>query len=312
MILNKKIIPLLVLLAFTGCAQKKLYTEKRFLMGTVVEVISPYPEAAGIVFNEIERIEKVFSTNLKNSAISHLNATGFLNTNYEVTTLIEKSKIFYGITDGLFDITVAPLVVIWKEALNEKKLPSSRLIKKNLSLVGFDNIHIDHLNNSIKFKKPSMKVDLGGIAKGYAIDVAVRELKRKGIDSAIINAGGDIYCLGSKFGNAWKIGLQHPRDKEKTINKLELKDSAVATSGDYEQFMEIEGERYSHIIDPKTGYPVENDIVSVTVIAKDAVTADAVATCVFLLGKQKGERIFGSFYGVTKIITVTKNDVSHN
>jgi len=312
MIFNKKIIPFIVLLTIIGCAQEKLYTEKRFLMGTVIEVISPYKEAAGIVFNEIERIDKVFSTYKEDSAIAHLNKTGFLNTNFEVTSLIEKSKIFYDLTEGLFDVSVGPLSKIWKEAIKENKIPASKLIKKNLLLVGFDKIYIDHKQNSIKFKKSGMNVDLGGIAKGYAVDIAIRELKRRGIDSAIVNAGGDMYCLGYKFGKPWNIGLQHPRDKEKILTKLELKDSAVATSGDYEQFMELDGKRYSHIINPKTGYPVENDLVSVTVVAKDAVTADTVATCVFLLGKEKGEKVFSNFEGVNKIITVTKSDVSHN
>ncbi|MBL7130538.1 MAG: FAD:protein FMN transferase [Candidatus Omnitrophica bacterium] len=313
MIRHKKIIIFgLVLLIIAGCSQRRLQSEKRFLLGTVVEVISPYPEAAEIAFSEIERIEKIFSANIKDSAISHLNRTGFLNTNFEVTSLIEKSGIFYGLTQGYFDITVAPLTKIWKEALIENKLPTKRKIRKKLALIGFKNIHIDKKNNSIKFKRKGMKIDLGGIAKGYAIDVAVKELKRKGIDSAIINAGGDIYCLGSKFGNPWKLGLQHPRKKDKILTTLELKDLAIATSGDYEQYMEIGGKRYSHIINPKTGYPVENDIVSVTVVAKDAVTADAVATCIFLLGKEKGMKVFENYEGVERIIIITKSDVQDN
>jgi len=309
---KKIVIFALIILTVTGCSRKKLHSQKRFLLGTIVEVISPYPEAAEVVFKEIERVEKIFSTNIKHSAISHLNRTGYLNTNFEVTTLFLKSGVFYSLSDGLFDITIAPLSRIWKEALLKNKAPSKSAIKNGRALVGFKNLHIDKDKNSIKFKRSGMAVDLSGIAKGYAIDVAVKELKRKGVNSAIINAGGDIYCLGSKFGNSWKLGLQHPRDKGRIYATMELKDRAVATSGDYEQYMEIDGKRYSHIISPKTGYPVKNSIVSVTVIAKDTVTADSVATSVFLLGEEKGKKVFLNYEGVEQIIVINKEDVSDN
>jgi thiamine biosynthesis lipoprotein len=299
-----------VLLILSGCGQKKLYSEKRLLMGTVVEVVSPYPEAAGIVFGEIQRIENVFSQYIDSSAVSHLNKSGYLNNNFEVASLVEKSGIFYGLTGGYFDITIAPLSDIWKNAFGENQLPSGESIAEAKSLVGYDKVSIDKQSHSIKLLKSGMRLDFGCIAKGYAVDVAVRELKRKGIDSALVNAGGNMYCLGSKFGRPWIIGLQHPRDKGKMFTNLKLKDSAVATSGDYQQYMEVGGKRYSHIIDPKTGYPVETDVLSVTVVAKDAMTADAVGTCVFLLGREKGLKVFGKYKGVDRIIVITDKDVS--
>ena len=299
----------LVILSITGCARNRLYTEKRLLMGTVVEVISPYKEAAKIAFKEIERIEKVFSVYIENSAISHLNETGFLNTNFEVTSLFLKSNKFYEATKREFDITIGPLTEIWREALEKNKLPQESDIKVAKELVGFNNVHIDEKLESIKLMKKGMRVDLGGIAKGYAVDKAVKELKRNGIDSAIINAGGDIYCIGTKFDKPWQIGLQHPRNRDELYDTLELKDLAVVTSGDYERWMEIEGKKYSHIISPKTGYPVESGIISVTVVAKDTITADAVATCVFLLGKDRGTEVFKDYSGVKRIIVITKDDV---
>ena len=299
----------LVILSITGCARNRLYTEKRLLMGTVVEVISPYKEAAKIAFKEIERIEKVFSVYIENSAISHLNETGFLNTNFEVTSLFLKSNKFYEATKREFDITIGPLTEIWREALEKNKLPQESDIKVAKELVGFNNVHIDEKLESIKLMKKGMRVDLGGIAKGYAVDKAVKELKRSGIDSAIINAGGDIYCIGTKFDKPWQIGLQHPRNRNELHDTLELKDLAVVTSGDYERWMEIEGKKYSHIISPKTGYPVESGIISVTVVAKDTITADAVATCVFLLGKDRGTEVFKDYSGVKRIIVITKDDV---
>lgn len=309
----KKILILgLAFLTLTGCFQRKLHSRKKLLLGTVVEVISPYPEAARIAFREMERIDKIFSPNKKDSAIAHLNKTGFLNTDFEVSSLITKARMFYVLTNGLFDISVAPLSRIWKVALRNNSIPEESQITQKKALVNFDNIYVDEENHIIKFKKSGMEIELGGIAKGYAVDAAIKELKRNGIDSAIVNAGGDIYCLGAKFGSPWRLGLQHPRRKELIVDSLELKDSAVATSGDYEQFMEIDLKRYSHIINPKTGYPVENDIVSVTVVAKDTITADAVATCIFLLGKEKGKKIFQNYEGIKKIIIITKDEVSSN
>jgi len=299
----------LVLLSIAGCTQRRLHTDKRLLMGTIVEVTSPYKEAAKIAFKEIERVEKIFSVYLEKSAISHLNKTGFLNTNFEVTSLFLKSKKFYEATKRGFDITIGPLVEIWREALDKNELPQESDINVAKELVGFNKVHIDKKSASIKLMKKGMRVDLGGIAKGYAVDKAVTELKRSGIDSAIINAGGDIYCIGTKFDKPWQIGLQHPRNRDELRDTLELRDLAVVTSGDYEQWMEIEGKRYSHIISPKTGYPVGSGIISVTVIAKDTLTADAVATSIFLLGKDKGIKAFKDYEGVERIIVISIDDV---
>ncbi|MDD5005820.1 MAG: FAD:protein FMN transferase [Candidatus Omnitrophica bacterium] len=302
----------LVALSIIGCSQRKMYSGKRFLMGTIVEVVSPYPEAIGIAFKEIERVENIFSIYRKDSPVAHLNKTGFLNTNFEITLLVEKSKRFYELTGGQFDITVGTLTKIWKQAFQENRIPNKAEIKNALALVGLDKVYIDRTNNSIMFNVKGMQIDFGAIAKGYAVDCAVKELKIKGIDSAIVNVGGNLYCLGSKSGQSWQIGLQHPRTKNKLFTTLKLKDLAVATSGDYEQYMEINKKRYSHIINPKTGYPVDNNVMSVTVIAKDAMTADAVGTCVFLLGKEKGTAVFNNYPGVEKIIVITKSDVQNN
>lgn len=309
---KKIVIVAMMLLSFSACMQRRVYTERRFLLGTVIEVTSPYKEAAAIAFEEIERIEKIFSIYKKDSVVSHLNKTGFLNTNFEVARLIEEAKKFYELSEGKFDISIGPLTEIWKEALDKKELPREREIEIALKLVGCDYIHVDKETHSIKFKKKGMKVDLGGIAKGYAVDATVKELKRKGIDSAIVNAGGNLYCLGTKFGQPWQVGLQHPRIKTQILNTLSLINKAVATSGDYEQYMEIDSKRYFHIIDPQTGYPVRNDVLSVSVIAKDAMTADALSTSIFVLGKDKGNELFKNYVGVEKIIVITKSDLQNN
>lgn len=306
------LIALVTVSLISSCGQRHVTSKKKLLMGTMIEVVSPYPEAAEIVFDEIERVEKVFSTYIATSPVSHLNKTGYLNTNFEVAHLLKRAKEFYELSNEMFDVSIAPVSKLWKKSFATKSLPKKRDIVRALRLIGLNKIHIDDDSESIKFKRKGMEVDLGGIAKGYAIDAAVKELKRHGIDSAIINAGGDIFCLGNKFDRPWKVGLQHPRKKDKYITTLALHDQAVATSGDYQQFIKIGPNRYHHIINPKTGYPVNNDVVSVSVVAKDTVTADAVATCVFLLGEKQGIKKFQDYPGVTNIIVITKKDMEED
>jgi len=146
-----------------------------------------------------------------------------------------------------------------------------------------------------------MKLDLGAIAKGFAVDVAVKKLKELGVNSCLINAGGEIYCLGRKHGKPWKVGVKHPRSSD-MIEYLELENKAVATSGDYEQFFLLQDTHYSHIIDPRTGCPADSGIVSVTVIADDCLTADALATSIFILGKTDSRELIKNFSNIKTII----------
>jgi len=142
----------------------------------------------------------------------------------------------------------------------------------------------------VEFKLSGMKIDLGGIAKGYALDCAVKKLKERGINSCLINAGGQVYALGKNFGTPWKVAIKNPR-APKISQILELKNRSISTSGDYEQFFFKEGRRYCHIINPKTGYPAESQITSVSVISSSGLTADALSTAVFILGRERGEAL---------------------
>jgi len=149
---------------------------------------------------------------------------------------------------------------------------------------------------------PGMRIDVGGIAKGYAVDSAIRVLKEAGIQNALINAGGDIYGVGTPPGKeSWRIGIRHPRDRADLLGVIELKDKAVATSGDYENFFEVDGKRYCHIMDTRTARPVQG-IMSVTILADTAVEADALATAIFPLGADKGMKLIESLEGVDGII----------
>lgn len=272
----------------------QLYRNNRLLMGTFWEVISPDKEASSIVFLEAERIENLLSKYIQNSEISRLNRAGRLSLSPDTFYIIKKAKEFWQDSDGAFDITIAPLVDIWGFSSQRYKVPGEGLIKTTLKLVGCDKIILREENNVVEFKIPGMKIDLGAIGKGFAVDRAVNKLKENNINNCLINAGGQIYALGEKSGSPWKIAIQNPRKPEISAT-LELKDKSVSTSGDYEQFFFEDGKRYCHIIDPKTGYPVTSGISSVTVIADSGLEADALSTAIFVLGKKRGEELLKKF-----------------
>ncbi|MGD0336375.1 MAG: FAD:protein FMN transferase [Candidatus Omnitrophota bacterium] len=289
-----------LLISFTllcGCQRRPLYKETRVLMGTFVQVTSPEKEAPEIVFAEIRRIEALLNRYKEDSEISRLNKIGRLRVSHETFLVVKKAKEFWAISEGAFDITVAPLVDIWGFNRKDFHIPEPGLIKKNLALVGSDKIILHEEEDMVEFKTPGTRIDLGAIGKGFAIDSAVRKLKEHNIHSCLINAGGQVYALGTKYGLPWRIGVISPR-KNGVRDLLKLTGKSVSTSGDYEQYFVKEGKRYSHIFNPKTGYPADSGVISVTVIADDGLTADALSTAIFVLGKAKGEQLLREFPGV--------------
>jgi thiamine biosynthesis lipoprotein len=281
---------LIILTGILGCQERPIYKNNRLMMGTFVEVTSPREEASQIVFNEIKRIEGLLSKYDPESQISRLNKSGKLKVDAEVFYILKKSLEFFSQSQGAFDITVAPLMDLWGFTEKEYTVPDIEKIKKTLDYIGSDKIILQEVNNMVKFRLSKMRVDLGAIAKGYAVDCAVSKLKAAGIKSCLINAGGQIYCLGNKLGKPWKVAIQDPRD-DKFWGYLNLEDKAVSTSGDYQQYFFKDNKRYAHILNPKTGYPASSGIASVTVIAPDGLTADALSTAIFILGREKGEAL---------------------
>lgn len=278
-----------------GCAGHQTTVRSQFLMGTVVEVTSSFPEAADIVFNEFKALEGKLSHFKPKSAIAQLNTEGEKVLDKETFSLIKKSLEISAASNGAFDITCAPLVDIWKQAIASKTMPSKKDIQRALSLVGWKDVSIDEKKCLVRFRRKGMKLDLGGIGEGFAVDKAVERLRQHGVTSALINAGGDIYCLGTNSGAAWKVGVRHPRQQEQIIKVYSLINKAITTSGDYEQFFTFGKRRYSHIIDPRTGYPVDNGICSVTIIGLDCTTADVLATTIFVLGEEEGKKLARKF-----------------
>ena len=277
-----------------GCQNQKLYKESKILMGTVIEITSPDERAAAIAFEEIVRLDNLLSKYKEISDIWRLNKFGKAQVSQDTIYVVNKAKQFWKETAGAFDITVEPLLEIWGFKDQKYRIPSQEEINQVLKLVGTDKIIIDKANSTIEFKIENMAIDLGGIAKGYAVDKAVEKLKEMGIKDALINAGGDIFCLGKKYSKEWQIAIKDPR-REGVIEDLRLRDKAIATSGDYEAYFIVNERHFAHIINPQTGYPCESGVISISVVADDCLTADALATSVFILGKDKGKQLVKRF-----------------
>jgi FAD:protein FMN transferase len=285
-------------ISLSGCRPAQLHRETQVLMGTYVEVISPDPRAPAIVFSEISRIEGMLSKYRPESEVSRLNKNGQVKASPEMFYIMEKSVGFWELSAGAFDVTVGPLMDLWGFTKKEFRRPSDGEIQEVLKIIGSNKIILNKQDYVVKFMLPGMRIDLGAIAKGFAVDCAVRKLKDAGISSCLINAGGQIYGLGEKSGRPWRVAIRSPR-AEGIAGYLEIKDQAVSTSGDYEQYFEKDKHRFSHIMNPHTGYPEDSKIISATVIAADGLTADALSTSIAVLGKDKGLALGKKFPGVS-------------
>lgn len=247
----------LLIFFLLGCS-KAPYRESRFLLGTIVEITIAEESAprarraAETAFQRIKRIEDLMSIYREDSEVSSLNREAgkeAQKVSPELFALVKKSLQYSEITEGAFDITVGLLEKTWGFENKEFRLPRGEELERDLLLVNYKDVLIDEERESIRLAKEGMKIDLGGVAKGYAVEEALKELKKSGINEALVNAGGDIQGMGQR---EWKVGLKHPRKRGEILTILKLRNQAVATSGDYEKFFLREGKRYHHLIDPRT------------------------------------------------------------
>lgn len=304
-----------------GPSGRRTVEDTRDFMGTSIQVKvsidvreddKKAKDAIAEAFAEIKRVEDIFSVynpDSEISAVNRLKAGEEKTLSPDAFDLIKRSVEYSRVTAGAFDITIKPLVDLWREARENNKIPEEAAVKEALLRVGYEGIVLDGVKHTISFKKDGMVLDFGAIAKGYATDVAIGALKRNGIDSAVVRSGGNIYCLGKKTGEEmWKVGIQHPRDKNKLFMDIKLKDEAIDTAGDYEKYFILDQKRYSHIIDPRTGYPIGDDVVSSTVMAPDAVSADALSTAFAILGPEKGIACAETIKGIDAILVFKRNN----
>ncbi|MCW5945990.1 MAG: FAD:protein FMN transferase [Fimbriimonadales bacterium] len=242
--------------------------------------------AAKAAFARFAELEAIMSDYRDDSELMRLCAkagTGPIKVSTELFDILQRSLKLSEETAGAFDVTCGPVVKLWRQARQNTRLPDKKTLEHALSLVGFKYMKLDQKQSTVTLELPGMMIDLGGIAKGYACDEALKAMRKHGIESAMIEAGGDIAVSNPPPNkNGWEIAV---RNLDGTL--FSLKNSGISTSGDTEQFVEIDGVRYSHIVDPRTGIGLTNR-VQVTVVASDATTSDSLATALCVLGEDAG------------------------
>lgn len=309
------ILPFLLVILLTSCTFTKetIQTEplKRteFALGTVVNITLYDHQSEEILdkaFNRIKELEDTLSINKTDTLIDEVNNNAGISpviVDSDTFKVIQKGLSYSNLTNGSFDITVGPLVKLWSIGFPEARVPSQSEIDSVLPLIDYNNIILDEATQSVFLKEPHMLIDLGGIGKGYAADEVASLLRSEGVEHAIIDLGGNIYTLGNKPGNKlWSIGIQDPtHERGNTIGYITVANKSVVTSGIYERYLEENGIKYHHILDPETGYPFENNIAGVTIISEYSTDGDAISTSVFSKGIEEGLRFVESLDGIDAI-----------
>ena len=261
---------------------------------------------------EVKRVENQVSDWIPSTPVSIINKNAGVKpvkVDDEVYGLIERSMKISQVTDGAFDISYASMDKIWKFDGSMKEIPSAEAIKKSVERIGYKKVIMDPAAKTVYLKDVGMKLGLGGIAQGYIADNIKDILFSKGCKAGIVNVSGDINAWGRQpDGKPWTVAIVNPMNKNKVFATFPLEDSAVETSGSYEKYVTFNGKRYSHIIDPRTGFPAQG-VVSVSVFAKRTEVADALATGVFVMGVEAGLNMIDQMKGIGCIIVDDKGGV---
>jgi FAD:protein FMN transferase len=289
-----------------------LESRTRFMMDTYVSIHAIGPEKISIpamqkAFDRMQEIDVKFNHLNPESPIYTFNRDEIPISDREIIDLVKKSLDVSEKSGGSFDITILPLGELWGFYGDDKPhVPESEDIRENLRYVGFDKIKLE--NEMLIKTQEKIRIDLGGIAKGYALGEAVRVLKEEGVKSALVDAGGDIYALGRRGNKLWKVGIKDPHS-DGLLGYLEVEDMAVVGSGDYERFFKENGKKYHHIFNPKTGYPSEG-LSGITLIHPDPLIADAWNTALFVMGPKKAIEMVEKMPDMETILVTTTGEVS--
>jgi len=253
------------------------------------------PAAVGEALDEIDRLDRLMSHYRRDSPLSRLNqeaANGPVAVEPELLDFLAECLRWSRESDGAFDITVGPLMKAWGFFRDEGRVPGDDEFARVLKVVGYRHVVLDRTAGTVRFDRPGVELDLGGIGKGYAVDRAVEVLRRRRIASALVNLGGSsVYGLGAPPGReAWEVGIADPTSPGKTARTVKLRDRSLSVSGGYERFFEKDGMTYSHIVDPRTGRPVEG-VLSVAVLTARATDGDALDDVLFVLGPERGRSL---------------------
>jgi len=322
-----KFIPIIIMLTIsilpaTLEAQQEHLLEGRTMATTYhITVVGGSSGDVGGLKQKIERrleeINRVFSTYIEDSEISRFNAFRRSGEKFRVSDdfikVMQVGRRIYQLSEGAWDGTVNPLVDLWGfgPTRRETRLPSATEIKALLPNIGFDHIEINEPNFLVK-KSASVTLDLNSIAKGFAVDAVVQLIAAAGFKNYLVEIGGEIYAAGVRLdGRKWRVGINTPRKgagSREVYKVVSISNQAFATSGDYRNFIEIDGVRYSHVIDPRTGYPVSNGVVSVSIVADNCTLADGLATALMVMGAEKGIELANRLENVESVIVVEKSD----
>lgn len=295
----------------TSCAPKSA-EDTRFMLNTICSITvyseknkdKTSEELVDEAFDLCQTYEDTFSRTIEGSDIYNINNSGGapVTVSDDTIEILETAKYFSELSDGAFDITTAPLSIRWDFEGENPSVPPDDEIQELLAKVDYTKIKID--GNTVTLEAPVEAIDLGAIAKGYIADKLAEFLKDNGVTSAIISLGGNIYAIGenAEEKRPFNLGVQDPKSEDGSIlGYLQLSDKSLVTSGDYQRYFMQDGKRYHHILAPKTGYPAESGLSSVTIISDSSVVGDALSTTCFVLGKDKGLELINSYDGVEAI-----------
>lgn len=276
-----------------GNSKMQTLTRGRLLMGTVVEIEANHLDLsiardaieAGIQrMVDVDRLMSTFRPDSEIGLVNRLAATLPVSVGEETFGVLTEAKRIGLMSGGALDVTIHPLMQLWRGTTQRGRLPSSREIEAALGLVAHSGLSVDPNNCCVQLQHPGMGIDLGGIAKGYAVDLAAEALKKRGVHSGLIDAGGDLRVVGrNRDGGIWRIGLRHPLAPSRLLLSVLVEDEAVATSGNYFRYFTVGGLRYGHLLHPRTGTPADSAL-SATVIARNAMRADGLATAAMVHG----------------------------
>lgn len=309
-------------LLLTGCSGAKsstqtdqdlTYTDMLFDTVIKIQILDPADESILDGLKKLcEKYDTMFSATNTDSELyklNHANGQPF-TVSSETANLIQKGIHYSELSGGAFDLTIEPVSALWDFKADKPTVPSSDAIAQAVSHVDYTKVDIQ--DNTVTLEDPEAGIDLGAIAKGYIADQVKTYLKKQGIKHAIINLGGNVDVIGTKpDGSKYNIGIQKPFDESgEAITSVQLKDQTVVTSGIYERYFKKNGKLYHHILDPRTGYPCENNLYSVSIITDSSTKADALSTTCFLLGYEKGMELIQSMDGVEAIF-ITDDEKVH-
>lgn len=316
------IIPIIVSVLVGGCSfgswfAPKPYKETQFLMDTIIEITAYGPKAEPAVkaaFAEFKRLHILtnnFDPDSQVSKVNQLAGQEKVKVDPDVFAMIKRSNELSDQLDGVFDVTIGPLVELWGIGRKGELVPTQAEIDRLLPLVNYHLMELDPAAETVYLPKKGMLIDLGGIAKGYATDKAIEILKAQGVTSALVNAGGDVRVIGKRpDGNPWRIGVQHPRKEAGVIAKMAMTDwDTLETSGDYQRYIVVGGVQYSHIIDPRTGRQPRG-LASVTMVINSSTDGDIFSTALFVLGPERSLEALKQFPGVEAIMVTPDGKVT--